>query len=670
MRRIPVFGSPRYHRQLAGCRVCRLVAATVFVAIVAIEVAILLPSYANERARILDEMAQQARAFAEGARRGVGLAVAQNALPAGVTGVRLLDPQGRPVAVLGQLAEASPAAADAIPAPPQTLPDGWTVESRIDAELVAARMQAFILRIAGLVLLIAAVTTIAAMLVMGHTVLAPLLLIEQALAAAARSPSRTAFEPVELPRYGELRSMGETVNQLFAELAHFNRTEQLRNSLTDPLTGLYNRPGLWSKLADPDGGGAAPSGWTLFLLDIDGFSKLNARQGHEGGDRILRAVGERLFAAAAEGEVVARTLGDEFVLATRAEMGPSEVAAMASRLLSELSAPIALEARDLTLSLSCAASLAGREPADEARLQALRLVVRRAKADGGGRVRFLDAPLDALAKRRRRLERALRGAFERGEIHVVYQPKVCLQTGALCGAEALARWHLRGKEEVSPAEFVPICEDIGLIDELGRHVMRRVLADISAWRAEGLSPPKVAVNVSARQFQDPGLVNFVADLLAEAGTPEKALGGEALEIEITESAFIGDTRHAVEQLRRLGEIGVTAAIDDFGTGYSALSYLRNLPVATLKIDRAFVSGIDTDEGARRIADTIVALGSRLGFETVAEGVETPRQAALLAAAGCRLAQGYLFSRPLAPEVYRAKLQAAAAGEPLALISAA
>ncbi|MEQ8347976.1 MAG: EAL domain-containing protein [Sneathiellaceae bacterium] len=657
MKRLPVFASSTYHRRLGGCRVCRLVAATVFLAIVAIEALIFLPSYQNERARRVDALAGEARAFAEGARRGLGLAASVSALPDGITGIALHDPQGRPVTVLGRTAGA---AGGAIAAPPRALPDGWMVRAWLDADVIAAGMQGFVLRIAGLILLIAVFATAAAMLVMGHTVLLPLLQIERALGIAARSPNRTRFEPLELPRHGELRSMAATANLLFAELAHFNRAEQLRNSLTDPLTGLYNRGGLLAMLDSQD-----RLAWTLFLVDVDGFARLNARHGHEGGDRILRTLAERLAALSGEGDVLARTLADEFVLARRAPMSPVEASAVASRLVADLSLPVAADGPAVAPSVSCGVAVAGQAAADEARLQALRLVVRRAKEDGGGRVRFLDADLDALAKRRRRLERSLRGAFDRGEIHVAYQAKVCLATGALCGAEALARWRLRGAEDIPPAEFVPICEDIGLIEDLTRQVLQRVLADVAAWRADGLAPPRIAVNVSARQFQDPALVTFIDTSLKSAGTP-----GEALEIEITESAFIGNIDHAAAQLQRLRAIGVTAAIDDFGTGYSALSYLRHLPVATLKIDRGFVQGIEADEGARWIADTIVALGNRLGVVTVAEGVETTRQAEILAAAGCGQAQGFLFSRPVAAAAFRRQLAAAAAGGAAGLFTAA
>jgi len=652
MQNVPDFLSLRYHRQLASCGVCRLVAVTVFLAIVAIEIAILLPSYRNERDRLIDELGARATAFAEGARVGVPRMDGAT-LPSGVLEVSLRDPDGSSGPVFGRV----DGVATALPLPPVLLSDGSVMHAMVDRGLLGERLLAFTLRIAGLIVLIAAFATVAAMLVMGHTVLSPLLLIERALTAAARSPDRTEFEPLSLPRRGELRNVAETVNLLFAELTHFNRIEQARKDHTDPLTGLHNRTGVLAVLAmgeqEQPGSAERRRGWTLFLLNVDGFARVNARHGHDEGDRILKTLATRLAEAAGNEEIAARIVGDEFLLASRDVRTPAEAAAMAARLVAEMSMPIDVEGQEVTLSVSCGISPTERAPVDEGRLQALRMVLRRAKSDGGGRVRFLDAELDALAKRRRRLERALRGAVERGEIHVVYQPKVSLRTGELVGAEALARWRLREQEEVSPAEFVPICEDIGMIEDLTRTVLHRVLADCAAWRDGGLHPPRIAVNVSASQFRDPGLVDFIADSLAAARTPR-----DALEIEITEGAFIGDMEHAVAQLRKLRAIGVTTAIDDFGTGYSSLAYLRHLPIATLKIDRAFVSEIAKDEGAKRIADTIVALGSRLGVETVAEGVETQVQADMLRAAGCDVAQGWLFSRPLSASVFAERLAVA------------
>jgi EAL domain-containing protein (putative c-di-GMP-specific phosphodiesterase class I) len=272
----------------------------------------------------------------------------------------------------------------------------------------------------------------------------------------------------------------------------------------------------------------------------------------------------------------------------------------------------------------------------------------RAKAAGRGQYRFFEADMAAEAKQRMALEVALRHARERGELEVHYQPQVDLRSGRVVGLEALLRWRHPVWGLVSPARFIPVAEETGMIVTIGAWVLRTACRQAAAWRAAGIGDLRIAVNLSARQFAQPNLVQTVASVLEESG-----LAAELLDLELTESMVMNDLDRTVDVLARLKDLGLKLSVDDFGTGYSSLAYLKRFPIDMLKIDRSFVREISHDAHDAAISDAIIAMAHRLGLRVIAEGVETEAQCEVLSGRKCDEIQGYLFSPALpADEVER------------------
>jgi len=318
-----------------------------------------------------------------------------------------------------------------------------------------------------------------------------------------------------------------------------------------------------------------------------------------------------------------------------------DAAGIVARLLAALTAPLALDGREyhLDASVGIVTGLAGYARPEEV-LRDADIAMYRAKAAGGADYALFDPAMQAALTTRVVLERDLRGALDRGEFALHHQPIVELATGRIAEVEALVRWHHPARGLVSPAAFIPLAEETGLIVPLGRWVLGEACRQARAWADAG-TPVAVAVNLTAREFQRPDLAGEVAAVLAATG-----LAPELLRLEITESLAMRDAAATVATLVALRDLGVQIAIDDFGTGYSSLAYLKRLPVDTLKIDKAFVDGLGSDAGDTAIAAAIVALGHTLGLRVIAEGVETAAQAAALRDLGCDFAQGYHFARPL------------------------
>ncbi len=650
-----------YHRALLRCRLCLGVAVAIFVCILVVEALIFLPSYVREGDRLRDTLDARALTYAHaviksGAMVSEGDAL-RRAAPPEVTALRITGPDGEPVASFGAVT------APMVPAPwwlPPSLgypvspftvateKGAYAVQMVLDLSGARAALGAFSLRIAGLVLMIAASATAVAMLAAGYLLMSPLLVIRRSLEDAASRPEGTRFDPVPGRQYGEMRSMASSVNRLLDQIAEHNNAQRRRIETTDLLTGALNRRGL---LEAVPARGLDRSDFGVAVVDLEDFARLYDIAGTPEGDRLLRRAARALQGVAGTDAILARLSGHVFAVASARFLHPDAASGFANRLLRAVDEAAAAEIQGRAASASCGVALSrehSRVPEDL--LRGATLAAGRARTEGGGRVRFSDARHDALAKRYRKLERALRGAVSRDELHLVYQPKVDLRGGGLCGAEALVRWRMRGEEDVSPGEFIPIAEAAGLVSEIGQWVTAQTIRDAAAWRAAGLQPPRLAVNLSAAQLGDFAYAEFLADALASAGLP-----GNVLEVEVTESAFIADIDQAIRVLDRLADIGVRATIDDFGTGYSSLSYLRRLPVRAVKIDRAFVDSLGEDANARLIAEAIVSLGRTLKLETVAEGIETEEQAAFLRGIGCDLAQGFLYGRPVAAEDFARQL---------------
>lgn len=429
---------------------------------------------------------------------------------------------------------------------------------------------------------------------------------------------------------------GVAANVTDKHQAHLRLTWLAHN---DALTGLVNRTQFRELLkALLDGTPAPPL--AVALIDLDDFKQVNDCHGHAVGDELLRVVGERLLAVARRSDTVARLGGDEFALLVRGAASQAELSALVERLLDTLAAPCEVQGLAIAPRASIGIAIA---PADGVSVDTVMshadVALYAAKKLSGQHWRFFEPAMADAGRRRNALAAALRHAVRRGEFSLAFQPQVSSSEGRVCGFEALLRWHHKEYGQVSPDEFVPVAEAAGLMPEIGSWVLSEACRQAALWPS-GLS---VSINVSAAQLD--GKQRFI-ECVEEAA---RGLRPETVELEITESAFIGDVDGAVATLKVLHAKGFRIALDDFGTGYSALGYLRRLPFDTLKIDRSFVSGIVNEDEARVLVETILAMAHALGMNAVAEGVERPEEAEMLRAHGCGIFQGYLVSRPLAAD---------------------
>jgi diguanylate cyclase (GGDEF)-like protein len=421
---------------------------------------------------------------------------------------------------------------------------------------------------------------------------------------------------------------------LVAEMAH--------RAAHDALTGLPNRVLLRERLAAAlgraGGGGAA-----LLYLDLDNFKVVNDSRGHQAGDRLLVGVARRLRAAVRPADMVARLGGDEFtiLLTERADMAAAM--AVAERVAAALQTPFSVDGREFFASTSIGIAVSGpalNEPDDL--LRAADTALYRAKRLGKGCAQTYDPSLQAEAERRLALEHDLRRALARGEFQVHYQPVVDLATGAVREVEALVRWRHPERGLVAPAEFLPVADETGLIVPIGQFVLDEACRQVMHWQAEFPSEPPLglAVNVSAREFRRPTLVVDIMRVLLTTGLPPSSLM-----LEITESSMMENAEATLAMLRELKALGVRLAVDDFGTGYSSLAYLKRFPVDALKVDRAFVRGLEQDHEDQALVSAMVAAADALRLTVVAEGIETAAQVELLRRRGCGLGQGFYFARP-------------------------
>jgi len=407
----------------------------------------------------------------------------------------------------------------------------------------------------------------------------------------------------------------------------------------DPLTDLPNRKLLRDRLALAIARAnrrKRPVG--VILIDLDRFKAVNDTFGQEFGDRVLKKAAARLVECAGAAATVARVSGDEFVIilsrASVAQTGDSATAALA-----RLRHPFDIDGQRVYCTASAGVVVFpgdGTTPAELLRNAAIAMDC--AKENGRNNVQQYRPEMQQLAARRLALETELRGALERREFEVHYQPRVALATGAVSGFEALLRWRHPLQGLLGPAEFIPVLEDTGLIVAVGEWVLRTACEQIREWQSLGIDSPPIAVNLSARQFHQRDLDSVVARIIVETGVP-----AAKLELELTESLLMREPEEAARTLRHLEHMGIRLAIDDFGTGYSSLSYLKRFPIAALKIDRTFVSDVTTNPGDAAITLAIVNLAHSLGMKVVAEGVETAEQLDFLKTNGCDEVQGYLFS---------------------------
>ena len=423
----------------------------------------------------------------------------------------------------------------------------------------------------------------------------------------------------------------------------------LYSTLHDALTGLPNRSLFTERLRHAMRRAARhPDNlFAVLFLDLDRFKEVNDNLGHFAGDELLRAVARRLEACIRPEDTVARLSGDEFAILLESINEASDAGRVAERIEEALSFPINLAGAEVVTSASMGivtSSMAHDQP--EQLLRSADMAMYRAKAAGRARYEMFDRAMHTDALARLQLETDLRRAVERDEFRLHYQPLVSLRTGRITGMEALVRWQHPERGLVHPADFIPIAEETGLIVPMGRWVLNEACRQMKEWQLAHPrdEPLSIGVNLSAKQFSQPDIVEQISGAIAASG-----IEARSLRIEITEAAIIDKGKSASGLLQSIRDLGVQVYLDDFGTGYSSLSYLHGLPIDAIKIDRAFVSSMDTDDKNLRLVRTILTLSEIVGVRAQAEGISTAEQLRELRSLNCEQGQGYLFSAPITTE---------------------
>lgn len=419
----------------------------------------------------------------------------------------------------------------------------------------------------------------------------------------------------------------------------------------DQLTGLQNRAALSDQLDMVLARrlGRDPQRTAVLFIDIDRFKDINDVHGHQVGDRLLVKLAKRLRAGVRNSDTLARQGGDEFIAVLSDVDEDADLVAIARKLLDALEAPVDVKGMEMLVTASIGISVYPDDASDADTLFSnADTAMYEAKAAGGNQVRLYNHQMNDAVRERMELEVGLRMAIGRGELRLVYQPKVALRTGELKGCEALLRWQRTDGTQVGPDRFIPVAERCGMIEQIGLWVMTTALDQLALWRDAGLTPPTVAINISALQLIRPGFSDALFNALTARGLPPSLV-----EVEVTESVFMQPESAARTEMLALRQHGVRLALDDFGTGYSSLSYLSTQDFDTLKIDRSFVSTADAGCHAREhsILRAMVAMARAFGMTVVAEGIEREGQRDALLALECAQGQGFLFDAPLGADAF-------------------
>jgi diguanylate cyclase (GGDEF)-like protein len=534
-------------------------------------------------------------------------------------------------------------------------------EQRVGAIYVAADLTPFYSRL--VLLLITASVTAWLVLVVAYAlatrlqrvITAPLAQLVGLMREVSHSKDYSQRARVEVR--DEIGVLAEGFNAMLAEIERHDRAlnKQLAERQVvedrlrylahyDAVTRLPNRHYFNEKLrlAVP---AALNSGRVagVMYVDLDNFKLINNTLGHLAGDRLLRDVAERLVGAVRHGDTVCRLGGDEFAVVLEALAVREDAGFVAEKLIQSLDAPFHVEGREIHVTASIGISICpddGTEVDELLRHADSAMYV--AKDRGRNTFQFFHSEMKSRALRRLTVEMALRGALERGEFLLHYQPQYAADCRSLIGVEALLRWQHPEMGTVSPADFIPIAEETGLIVPIGEWVLKTACAQARAWQSSAGRPLAMSVNVASRQFREDNFVRRVRATLAETG-----LDPRWLTLELTESTLMDCSSEMLDRLERLNRVGVQLSIDDFGTGYSSMAYLKRFPITELKIDRSFVQNIPWDRSNLAITNAILAMGNSLNLKLIAEGVETRDQADALVQARCYGLQGYYFSRPVA-----------------------
>jgi diguanylate cyclase (GGDEF)-like protein len=414
----------------------------------------------------------------------------------------------------------------------------------------------------------------------------------------------------------------------------------------DGMTGLPNRS-LFSQMLKNAIEYSSRYKQTIAVLfnDLDRFKQINDSLGHEAGDTLLKTVAMRFRNCLRSSDVVARLGGDEFVVLAQRVSNPNQVVVVARNLLAAAMKSIPIMGHECRVTASVGISMYPTDGKDEQTMMMnADLAMYLAKEEGKNNFQFYSPDIKSHSVEKMLLESHLRSALELNEFTIHYQAKVNIQSGEIKGVEALLRWTNPVLGTISPTQFIPLAEEMGLIIPIGRWVLLRACRQNLQWQNEGLPPVCISVNLCPRQFADNELISCISEILAMTGIPP-----HLLELEITESIVMNNTEKAIQKLMALKAMGIRIAIDDFGTGYSSLSQLKKFPVDTLKVDRSFIREITLHEEDRDITRAIIAMGKTLGLTVVAEGVESAEQLRFLSDNACDEMQGFYFNKPVAPE---------------------
>lgn len=673
-------------RQLLGCRLCWKIAACVFLLFLTIESLILVPSAQRFETAMLAQRINAAiitieptlAAAGYGSRLEMLVEGVRNAVGKyGITGVLMIGPTGAPITSSGDIAglEGQIARAAPMAARPQRHADGsrldlsWpsergiVVATRIDTSGVAGEVMAYTLRIAGLVAIIGLVVTIGTMLVLNWLVLRPVLRLRASARAAAADPDRADTHVLQCPRSDEIGELIVAHDSLLVQVAASKlRDRELAEqrarhvSSHDVLTGLPNRVALLQHLDRLRHAHHHPAAAvSLYLINLVQFRLLNASIGAVRCDELLRQFAARLAQVARPGDFVVHFGADHFAIArANGQFHSAAAAEFAEQLLAGVShgyglgsvAPVSLAAR-IGISSATIQQLDGNVLVNEAEL-----ALARTREDESASYEFYAPSFGDEVRTRHALRRDIERGIAAGEFFCLLQPKLALDSISdfrLAGAEMLIRWRHPLRGIVGPAEFIPLAEATGLIVPLGDAVLNEACALLRTWLDHHGWAPRLAINLSARQFMLPDL-----DRRLEAALTAAGISPDLLEVEITETAAMKNVQQSARTLEKLRQLGISVSIDDFGTGYSSLAYLRQFAVDAIKIDKSFVDDIGVDGNAEAICEAILRLGQALGCRVIAEGVESEAQVAFLHRRECDEVQGYYFSQPVSATEFESR----------------
>ncbi|MES9874680.1 MAG: EAL domain-containing protein [Candidatus Sedimenticola sp. 6PFRAG7] len=476
-----------------------------------------------------------------------------------------------------------------------------------------------------------------------------------------RARDTDGFPTKPFPNQGprEISSLSDTMNNMIGTIRDSRKELKEQKEILkyqayhDALTGLANRYLLGDRLEHGiEKAKRNRKQMALLYIDLDNFKEINDSLGHKVGDRVLEIVSQRLREATRDEDTLARFGGDEFTIFLENIKENYSASVLAEKIIKTIAEPILIEDHSFYIGSSIGISLYPENGlTSQDLLKYADAAMYKAKKEGRNNFQYYSAEMTVQAFERVSIAAALRTVLNNKELAVYFQPQVNGKSGKLLGLEALARWKTKSGEFISPSKFIPVAESTGLISEIGGFVMRQAMKQVAEWRNKGFNPGLLSVNLSVKQLQQNDFISKLDKLFTEI-----PFDPEWLELEITESQIMDHPEEAIDQLKQIFNKGVKISLDDFGTGYSSLSYLKKLPITRLKIDQSFVRNLPDDEEDASITKSIIALAKSLNHELIAEGVESERQKDFLIRNGCENIQGYLYSRPMAPDKIELLLQ--------------